>query len=550
MPVAEAFVDLSFPLAGISLLNAFGDQRPVQMRNGKWGRTTRSAVNVRGYEALSARDRGGQRPGLRKYIPQAVGNIPNWIVQGLDLVVWVGGTPVQASQSGRVVTVVAVSQGNIFYARAGDTAWTPAVNKTGNSPPLIFTGIVQAASINQKLWYADGSNWIYFDPSDGSVNRWAASAGQLPVDDKNNTPRLIAAWRGRAVLAGLLDFPNQWFMSKVGDPTDWDYTGASSVNQIPGLTVSSTSPIQACAAQNSPVGVVGDVITAVIPYSDDVLIWGGDHTIYQLSGDPMAGGQNDLISESIGIAWGQAWCKGPDGTLYFFSNRTGIYAFMPGQGLPVRISQQIEQLVQAIDTGANVIRLTWDDRFQGFHVFVTPATQAGPSTHFFWEQRTGAWWTDVFANANHSPAATCVYDGNTPGDRVVLLGSWDGYVRAFDATAADDDGTPISSSVLLGPLVTKDMDELLLKYLKAVLGETSGQVSYQVFVGPTAEKATSLPAVASGTWQAGQDLNTLVRRAGHAVYVQLTATNPWAMEKVRASVEALGEVRRRAKKSG
>src|SRR6202020_709199 len=108
----------------------------------------------------------------------------------------------------------------------------------------------------------------------------------------------------------------------------------------------------AVAGNNSTVGVVGDVVTALIPYSDDLLIFGGDHTIYIMTGDPAAGGQIDLVSDAIGMAFGIPWCKDPYGTVYFFSNRTGIYTLVPGQA-PVRISQNIEQILFGIDTGTN-----------------------------------------------------------------------------------------------------------------------------------------------------------------------------------------------------
>jgi hypothetical protein len=537
---ADANTDFSFPVAGTDLRFAYGDQRPLQMPNGEWGRTTRSGVNVRGYEALSQRKRGGARPGLSRYVSTPV--VANWLVQGLNTVTIETGTPVQLSQSGRLVFLVAVSQGNVYSAQAGATSWTAATNTTGRTPPLVYTGQVMSAVVNQQVFFADGSNWVFYQPSDNTVHTWTASAGTLPVDSNNNTPRLICTWRGRIVVSGLLNDPQDIFASAVTAPANWDYSGATTV---PGAnSISAVSPATAWNLSASPVGLVGDVVTALIPWSDDVLIIGGDSSIYALNGDPQAGGQLDRVSDSIGIAWGKAWCKGPDGTTYFFSNRTGIYAMEPG-GKPVRISQQIEQLVNTVDTGANTIQLAWNDRFQGFHCFITPTASAQATTHLFWEQRTGAWWQDSFANNNHNPTAVCPFDGNTATDRTVLVGGWDGYVRAIDPTAATDDGTAISSSVLIGPLVTKDLDEILLKDLQAVLGETSGSVSFAVYVGASAEKALNTTPVATGTWAAGRNLTNLVRFSGHAVYVKITSTNAWAMEQVRARVATQGKVRRR-----
>jgi hypothetical protein len=302
--------------------------------------------------------------------------------------------------------------------------------------------------------------------------------------------------------------------------------------------------------------MIGDVVTAMIPYTDDVLVMGGDHTIWQFSGDPMGGGQIDLVSDSTGMAWGVPWCKAPDGTLFFVSNRTGIYAWTPGGGAPTRVSQPIEALLLPTNTGSNTIRLIWNDRFQGLHVFITPTGSVSAAGHFFWEAprqqmgqyvSPGAWWQDVFANNYHNPLCCTVFDGNNPGDRVPLVGSWDGYVRAIDPTATTDDGTSVASAVVLGPLVTANLDELLVKDLQAVLGETSGTVSYAVYTGATAELALSSSPIATGTWGAGRNLSNHVRRAAHALWVKITASTPWAMEAVRVRLSGLGKVRRRGR---
>jgi hypothetical protein len=436
----------------------------------------------------------------------------------------------QQSQSGRIVTLVSVQQGQVYVAPAGGTTWTPAINSTGNS--LASSGPVRSASNNQKLWYADGSNWLYYDPSDNNVHNWTASAGTLP-SSSGNTPRLICTWRGRTVLSGISTDPQNWFMSRIGNPTDWNYFPA---------VITADQPV---AGNNSPLGMVGDVVTVLIPYSDDVLIMGGDHTIWSFAGDPMNGGQINNVSDAIGMAWGAPWARGPDGTLYFVSNQTGIYSMIPGEK-PVRMSQQIEQLLTDINTGHNIIRMLWSDRFQGLHVFVTYTAQARASTHFFWEARTGAWWSDVFANTNHNPLCCCTFDGNTAADRRALIGSWDGYVRMLDPLATSDDGTPISSSVVVGPIQTREMDAVLFKDIQSILGASSGAVSYAVYVGSTAEVALASSAVASGVWSAGRSLTSPVRRSGHAIWVKLTSTSAWALEQIKLRIKGnMGRAQKR-----
>ena len=427
--------DLHFPKAGLDISQGFSAQPNRPVFDGDYARTTALGVNVRAFEALSNRQRGGVRCGLAKYIPVSP-NTTTWIIQELNYIVGNQGTPVQSSQSGRVVTLIAVSQGNIYSTTPGGTSWTIAINGASTNPPLNSSGIVYSTANNQQLWFVDGNHYVTYIPSTNKVVDWIASIGTMPVDSAGNLARLCCTWRGRIVLSGLLLDPANWFMSKVSDPTNWDYSPIS------------VTPSQAVAGNNSPLGFIGDVVTTLIPYTDDVLVFGGDHTIYMLQGDPMAGGQIDLVSDTIGMAWGIPWCKDPYGNIYFVSNKTGIYTLVPGQQ-PQRISQPIEQLLQQINTGSTGIRLLWDDRFQGLHVFVTPLASPQPAVHFFYEWRAGAWWFDVFSNANHNPFACCTLDGNTPGDRVPIIGSWDGYVRTFSPSSGLDDGTrsiPRSSS--------------------------------------------------------------------------------------------------------
>lgn len=447
---------------------------------------------------------------------------------GLDLF----GGGMELSQSGRVVALVAVCQGTVKVAKPGDTTWTTPTNNTGETPALNYTGLVYSAPNQQKLFFVDGINYAYYNPATNSVEPWIATAGTLPTDTDANNARLICTWRGRTVLSGLLKDPQNVFMSRVSDPFDFDYAPVS------------PSPADAVAFNASDFGLVGDAVTALIPFSDDVMVIGCDHSIYLMRGDPAAGGQLDLVTRTIGIAWGEAWTQGPDGTIYFMSNRCGIYALTPG-AMPVRISQSIEPLLQELNMGGNIFRLAWNDRSQSLHVFVTWVDEPRDTDHFTWEQRTQAWWIDRFSNKNHNPLCCVVFDGNSPDDRQLLLGCWDGYVRKMDPVATDDDGSPIESEVWLGPILTKDFDSILLKDLQGVLGEDSGEVTYSVHVGDTAEQALASDAWATGTLAGGRNFNDPIRGSGHAIYVKLSSTSQWAMEAIRLRVATQGKMRRR-----
>ena len=529
-------LDLHFPFAGVDVAEAFSRQPNRPAAFGRYARTTPIGQNVRTFDS-DGRARGGMRQGLTKFIAARPGNT-RWVTQNLTTLVLAGASPVQPSQLGRDVRLVAVSQGNVYYVSAGGSTWNAAANGTSETPPLNITGLMQSAVNNQLLFFADGTNWCYYDPTtgaNGTVKTWAATSGTLPVDSAGNTPRLICTWRGRTVLAGLLLDPCNWFMSAVSDPFDFDYA--------PPLPV---PPSAAVSGNVAPQGFTGNPITCLIPYSDDRLIMGMNSKIAVFNGDPNAGGQIDIVTDSIGIVGGDAWAMDPEGIVYFFSNLVGVFRFVPGSQ-PERISHSIDNLLHDIDTGEYNIALQWNDRYEQLHVWVTLLSTTLATTHYVWEKRSNSWWQDTFANPDHNPLCRVSFDGNEAADRMALIGGFDGYIRSVSSGATTDDGTDIVSEVWVGPFLTKFNDSVMLQQAQGVLGEDSGDVNYEIYVGQTAEEALASTAVASGTWTAGRNHTDYVKRAGYAAYIRITSAARWAMENIRCFVGAQGETRRRGK---
>ncbi len=526
-------IDLHFPKAGLDTSTAYSRQPNRPAVNGQYARTAAQAYNVRTFDA-QGRSRGGSRAGLVKFLATQP-NGTTYVIQGLNVVVTVEATPVQSSQSGRDVRLVAVHAGTVYYVAAGTSAWTAATNTTGETPPLNATGLVHSAVNNQLLFFADGTNWCYFDPLDNTVRTWTATEGTLPVDSEDNTPRLICTWRGRTVLSGLLLDPSLIVMTKVSDPFNFNYA--------PALPV---PPDAAWSGAVGPQGQMQDVVTALIPYSDDQLIVGMDSSIAIFRGDPNYGGSIDLVTTSVGILWGKAWAMDPAGVVYFFSNRMGIYRFVPGNQ-PQRMSQPIDNLLQDIDTGLYNVALQWNDRYQQLHVWVTLLSYPAPATHYVWESRAQSWWQDTFTDQNQNPLCCVTFDGNEADDRQALIGSWNGYVRSVSSDAETDDGNPILSEVVIGPFLTNYSDSVLLNEVQGILASASGEVSYSVYVGETAEEALASDPVSTGTWTAGRNFTDTVKRSGYACYIQLSSASVWAMESIRCLVDTQGKVRRRGK---
>ena len=431
----------------------------------------------------------------------------------------------------RVHRLCGVLDGDVIgFDRRGEIAVA-----SGLASLSAIAAVVFASQNGRYVYFADGVSTKRYDPVTNSMGTWTASAGSLPVSS-GYYPRLIATWRGRTVQAGILADPHNWFMSKVNDPTDWDY----------GATVSAIMAV-AGNQTNSTTGMPSDVITCLLPYSDNILFFGLDHTIARLDGDPMAGGQIQVVSDTVGMAWGRPFCRDPFGGIYFVSSRGPVYRMSPSGQLE-RISQAIDYKLDNIDLGQYVCRMAWDDRAQGAHVFLTPLNRDWETIHYWFDARNQSWWPDVFKDLDHNPKAVYLFDGDLPNDRKLLLGSWDGYIRNFEPTAKEDDGEAIESRVLIGPFAPKGQLPFILKDVQAVFGSDSDPVGYSLHVGSHAEEARAAAAAKVGMFLSGRSRSQFIRRGGHSAYLRLfnsTKGWAWAMESLLAVIAIENQTRRR-----
>ena len=420
----------------------------------------------------------------------------------------------------------------------------------GNAVISTTAQYVHVTSGFQKCIVADGVNYFVYDPTDtevsqyGSVERLRCSTlGAIPQRCK-----LAEVWHGRLVLARDPADPGRWSMSAIGDITDWDY-----FPQIP-------SAKQACSATNTRAGRVPDIINAVAVYSDDLLLFGGDRSIWQLTGDPMAGGSLDLITDETGMAFGRPYCKDPQGTLWFFGSTGGLYYMVPGRR-PERASlARVEKALRSIDLGTNYVQLQWNPIDEGVHIFVIPfGTPSGTLVdHWFYEVNADAWHKDRFGlrdGDDIQPTASVRIDGDLYNDRTLLIGGEDGRVRRWGVDA--DGAVPrsdqvttttskaIDSYTLFGPLIQAPMAAAQLTEAAVVLGSDESGVNYEFFAESSPEALGA--AVARGRLRAGRNSRQLVRVAGDHVYMRLRNANAdqtWAYETADASISTAGDARR------
>jgi sugar lactone lactonase YvrE len=425
----------------------------------------------------------------------------------------------------RLRSILAVHEGDIYRVESGT-----ALLAGGGSDALDDTlnVYVYGQEFFGSVYFVDGTNYVVHNAAGDTTLTWTATAGTLPVNS-TATARLIALYRGRLVLSGVVGDDHNWFMSAAGNALDFDYSPS---------TVTQT---QATSGNNSPAGLVGDVITALIPVTDDLLLFGCDHSIWRMTGDPMAGGQIDLVSDITGMSFGRAWCKDPSGRVYFFGRRGGVF-YTNGSEVKRISSQAIEERLAVIDLSDHRVVMVWNDRFIGLDVFISPNVAASSTTHYFYDVRNESWWPVAFTDTDHNPLVAVLMDGDDIDDRAVWMGGRDGQIRSWDATADDDNGTAISSYVVLGPIGATDRESIITE-LSCVLSQNSDTVLYSVLEGNYAEVASAASASFSGSFTAGRSTFHYPRTKGYSQYVKLensTLNTAWAIEEIRARLAPAG----------
>ena len=447
----------------------------------------------------------------------------------------------------RQVKLVAVSNGSLFSGTK-DNGLTLATNGMSVLSASRWPHSIEAF---QKMYLCDGyfADYGRLTPATNTWDDWGAAvtahiAGtELPRGTTDNTHgcRYGTLYRGRIVLWGLYEEPQNWFMSRAGDPLDWDYAPAT------------TDAVMAVAGNNSDAGELGDVLIACAPYSDDLMLMGGDHTLWIMRGDPAAGGVIDSISYQTGIASPGAYAWDPEGVIYFVGAGQ-LWRMAAGNAQPESISQRrLDKTFQEIDLAVYRVELTWDRQRQGLHIFLIPNAEPAATeapTHIYWDRRTDSFWKDEYPETM-GPTAVHTFDADDPNDRALLLGGWDSYIRYVDDGQKSDDGTAIGSYVYYtpimpwGPLVEGRMIEL-----KATLSIDSDPVQIFVSGGPSADYVTlETPTKYSRALLPGQNPTMRQRVNGTAFQVRLfgrgKTDETWAIETLTGIFKSGGRSRRR-----
>lgn len=408
---------------------------------------------------------------------------------------------VTESGSPRTIQPLAFSGGSLFrFTQAGAVA--PGGTGTLTNP--VYVGnYVSAVQAFGKVYFVDGRREYVYDPRLDVVSYWRGDAGgKIPA-----RCRLIELWNGRIVIARAPDDPHGWHMSAQARPLDWDFFPTP-----PEATM-------AVSAVSARAGAAPDRVCGLISYSDDLLVFLCESSIWMMRGDPASGGLFDQVSEDIGGVFGRAWCRDPEGVIYFFSNRGGVYK-LSGSGDTMSLTRfSIDRDMRDLDLANFYVELQWNEEADGLHVMLFPYSTGGAAvTNWFMQREPDGWFTDTFTSTAVQPTAVYYLESDNPDERGLLFGTQQGTICRYDRDTTADDGEPIAWETVWGPFAPKGTrQKWRFMHPTVVLDAAQGGCDLSLYVGE--EPTTLSTPYWTGELVAGRN-GTLPMR-GTAEYVWL-----------------------------
>lgn len=409
---------------------------------------------------------------------------------------------------------------------------TDVVTGTNDNGDISFT--LNADETAPPHWYS----WTVYSGD-------ATTYGTMPTQ-----PTITCLYRGRLFLSGDSTRPHQWWLTKVDNP--WS------------VVYDSLDPLSGVSGGDADVGEIGDIVTAGIPYKDDLLIIGCVNSIWVLIGDPTAGGQLAEVSLSTGIWGSQAWCIDDKGSLYFLGN-DGLYRVPLGVGMPLpeNISRlNLPNLIADLDLDKSLHRVVLSyDPFNYGIIITRTLLSDGTNTGYWFDLTTQGFYPESYP-VSCGVFSAFYYQATDDTYKKFLLGCNDGYIREFDNSTLNDattsSTTPINSYCTILQKIAPDSEsEGKLTSLTAIIaggvidaGDAS-KVTYSLYRGDNAEVVLEnikegVTAFATGSWiTVGKQNKVRQRMRGTWMGIKLsdsTASKTWSLEKLFGNVEPAGKI--------
>ncbi len=485
-----------YPLGGLNKSTAFALQKP---------NTTPSQDNVWPTQWSTGRSRGGVRPGiiLTSSVGIDMGTPYNWSSVSTQ---WAVGISVTASTG----THVSQDGANWYTKISEDPSSTFASSAVMNN--VLYQA--SAAKANVKTYTFAGVFSSGGTSGTLTVGTYEDGTAKGVVPDNCG---LVYVHNGRLILAGDASDPHIIYMSRINDPTDWDFAQFDEGSAW---------------ASSGESGKIQEPITSVFSHGNNCLIIGGPDSIHVIRGDVRQGGNIDRFELDVGPLMQSALCKTAGGYTMFLS-RVGLHVIPPGcvDNLDKITTEIIPNDLAGLDPAAgDWASLAFDARWDVVHIYVHRA--AGTDAAYVFDLVNRGFHPMSFDAGSMRLAVTLKrYATQTKGS--VLAVTSGGSVYGFDA---DDTTESIDAHVFIGPLtIGSPLMEGVFQEISCVLGENSGEVSFDIHVGQSAQEAYNATAQYTGTFDIdGLNWKHWPRLRGVSAWVKIysTGTTRWSMEEL------------------
>jgi len=342
-----------------------------------------------------------------------------------------------------------------------------------------------------------------------------------------------------------IQHPHQWFATRINDPLDL-------------LLVTD----DVASAQNSQAtkkaGLVGDQLLAMIPYKGNTQVFGCQNNMFVMRADPAKGGFFTTLSDTTGIFSHESFCWDDKNNLYFMGF-DGIYALSAEAIIngapPTNLTKEhVPNLVTNMGLNRRTDRVVMRYDKDRYGIVVSAVQRDGLWNAIFWlDLRTGGVFPESYAE-DYIPTSLFYFDARTSGERGLLAGCNDGYVRKWDEDTKSDDGsTAITSNVLLGPISSdKTRTSVELNEVSVNTGINTDALTVSLHSGRTAEKLIKdvkdgVSPKVSKSFTIDKLLPSIRQHIEDgAVGIKLsnsTADSSWSIEKVDADIAESGRIK-------
>jgi hypothetical protein len=406
--------------------------------------------------------------------------------------------------------------GDSFVAATGASASDIDANR-----PLFAATYLTSVFIPQETGQIQ-----VFDYTTGAVAEIVESAGVAPVDVDFMAFHLGAVW-------AIKD--NQISVSRVGDALDWDFSAPS--DDLYG----------AFFFDGEFSGLLGGLVTAFAPVSNDFAIVSTVEGLLALRGHPRQGGVIEPLIQNAYIMGQGAWCQAPNGTVYFMTP-LGLMSMAPSMNaIPAQVSREKipDELVGLeYDRDDPVIQMIYEPRWDSILIYIRGMeTQA-----WLYDLGTGGFNrmdcpADVLALMNFPPFSTSQ-------NSTTLHGRFDG-ISYYDKFGTES----IPGSIIVGPvkIARTALDNGKVIELQVVFGrDTPVDATGRLRVAGGVDGQDAISRLSAGTHQYSIDLNVLKANygkchpmvSGHAIAIAIdTDEGDVSFEEMVISVEPAGRRR-------